>query len=219
DEWQYVGKVDYTLSNKHSVFGRYIGTSQFTPPPFSLEAAQKVLLVTSRGGRDNLAQTVTLGENFVINSATLNQVRFAYNRTDIHRTSTDFFSAPEVGINTYSYMPHYMLLTITGGFQLGGGTESESTFTTPLWQVSDDYTIVHGGHQFGFGATYSSWKSLSLANVRSPGQFSVDGTITGLGLADFMLGRLGGNGLVQAAPNTLDMEAKSFGVYGQDTWR
>jgi hypothetical protein len=111
DEWQQVAKVDFTMSDKHSLFGRYIATSQFTPPPFSLEAAQQNLLVTRIGGRDNLAQTFTLGENYVINSSTLNAVRFAYNNTDIHRTSTDFFSAPDVGINIYSYMPNYMLLT------------------------------------------------------------------------------------------------------------
>jgi hypothetical protein len=219
DEWQQVAKVDYTLNDKHSIFGRYIATSQFTPPPFSLEAAQENLLVTRIGGRDNLAQSFTLGENYVINSSTLNAIRFAYNRTDIHRTSTDFFSAPDVGINIYSYMPNYMLLNITGGFQLGGGTESESTFTTPLWQISDDLTLVRGSHQFGFGGTYASWKSLSLANVRSPGQFTIDGSITGLGLADFLLGRLGTNGLVQAAPNTLDMESQSLGLYAMDTWR
>jgi hypothetical protein len=219
DEWQQVAKVDYTMGEKHSLFGRYIATSQFTPPPFSLDAAEQSLLVTRIGGRDNLAQSFTLGENYVINSSTLNAIRFAYNRTDIHRTSTDFFSAPDVGINIYSYMPNYMLLGITGGFQLGGGTESESTFTTPLWTISDDLTMVRGSHQFGFGGTYASWKSLSLANVRSPGQFTVDGTVTGLGLADFMLGRLGNNGLVQAAPNTLDMESKSLGLYAQDTWR
>ena len=77
-----------------------------------------------------------------ISSSTLNSLRFAYNRTDISRTSTDFFSAPEVGINIFSYMPHYMLLTVTNGFQLGGGTESESTFTTPAWQISDDLTLL-----------------------------------------------------------------------------
>ena len=219
DEWQNVAKVDFTMSEKHSLFGRYIATSQFTPPPFSLEAAEQNLLVTRIGGRDNLAQSFTLGENYVINSGTLNAVRFAYNNLDINRTSTDFFSAPEVGINIYSYMPHYMLLNITGGFQLGGGTESLSTFDTPSWQISDDLTLVRGSHQFAFGGNYASWKSLSLANVRSPGQFTVDGTITGLGLADFMVGRLGTNGFVQAAPNTLDMEQKSLGLYAQDTWR
>src|SRR6185503_18775540 len=219
DEWQYVAKVDYTLNQKHSVFGRYIGTSQLTAPPFSLDAAEKNLLVTRIGGRDNLAQTVTFGENYVISNTTLNQVRFAYNRTDIHRTSTDFFSAPEVGINVYSYMPHYMLLSVTGGFQLGGGTESESTFTTPAFQISDDVTLIRGDHQFAMGANMARWSSLSLANVRSPGQFTIDGTVTGLGLADFLTGRLGNAGLTQAAPNTLDMQQSYLGIYAQDTWR
>ena len=100
------------------------------------------------GGRDNFAQSFTLGENFVISPTTLNSVRFALNRTDIHRTSTDFFSAPEVGVNIYSYLPHYMLLTVTNGFQLGGGTEVESTYATNAWQVSDDVTLVRGSHQF-----------------------------------------------------------------------
>jgi S1-C subfamily serine protease len=39
--------------------------------------------VTRTGGRDNLAQSFTLGENFVISPTTLNSVRFALNRTDI----------------------------------------------------------------------------------------------------------------------------------------
>ncbi len=220
DERQFVGKLDYQWSTKHSIFGRYIATNVVTPPPFSLAAAEQNLLVTRQGGRDNLAQTFTVGENFVINPTTLNAVRFAFNRTSIHRTSTDFFSAPEVGINIFSYMPHYMLLTVTNGFQLGGGTESQSTFKTNAWQISDDVTLVRGSHQFAVGANVARWTSLSVANVRSPGQLAVDGAATGLGLADFLTGKLAGtNGLQQAAPNTLDMQQTYLGLYAQDSWR
>jgi hypothetical protein len=219
DEWQQVSKVDYQVNQKHRVFARYIGTKQFTTPPFGLPAAQQNLLVTRTGGRDNFATAVTGGDDFVISSTTLNSVRFAFNRTAISRTSTDFFSAPEVGINIYSYMPHYMLLTVSNGFQLGGGTESLSTFNTNEFQVSDDLTLVRGDHQFAFGGSIAHWGSLSLANVRSPGQLTIDGSQTGLGLSDFLLGRMGVNALVQAAPNTLDMMQTYFGAYAQDTWR
>jgi hypothetical protein len=225
NEGQYVAKLDYQVNSKQSFFGRYIATKQFVPPPYSLPAAENNLLVTRIGGRDNLAQSVTLGENFVLSAATLNAVRFAFNRTAISRTSSDFFSAPEVGINIFSYMPHYMLLTVgtaganPTGFQLGGGTESLSTFTTNEWQLSDDLTMVRGPHQFAFGANFAHWTSLSLANVRSPGQLSIDGTQTGTPLSDFLLGRMGTNALIQAAPNTLDMAQTYLGVYGQDTWR
>src|SRR4029077_17678452 len=102
--------------------------------------------------------------NWVLSNTTLNSVRFAFNRTSIHRTSTDFFSAPEVGINIYSYMPHYMLLSVTKEFSLGGGTESESHFSTNAWQVSDDVTLVRGAHQYAVGVNLAHWTSLSLAN-------------------------------------------------------
>jgi hypothetical protein len=221
DEGQTVAKVDYQLNQKHRIFSRYIATKVFTAPPFSLDEAQQNILVTRIGGRDNLAQTFAAGEDFVISSTTLNAVRFSFNRTAISRTSTDFFSPQEVGVNIFSYMPHYMLLNVTpNGFQLGGGTESLSTFVTNEWSVSDDLTLVRGGHQFAFGGNIAGWKSLSLANVRSPGQLLVDTTTTGSALGDFMIGRLAGaSGLQQAAPNTLDMKEVYLGVYAQDTWR
>jgi hypothetical protein len=219
DEGQYVTKVDYTISNAHSLFGRHIATTQFSPPPYTLESAQQNVLTTRIGGRDNMANTVALGENYVINSSTLNAVRVAYNQTDIRRPNIDFFSPQEVGINSYSYLPHYTLLNVTGGFTLGTGTETPTHIVTPSWQISDDFTLVRGGHQFAFGASLARWSTESHGNVRSPGQFTIDGTQTGLGLADFMLGKMGTNGLVQAAPNSLDMEQRYLALYGQDTWR
>jgi len=219
DEGQYVTKVDFTINNAHSLFGRYIATTQFSPPPYTLESAQQNVLTTRIGGRDNIAHTLTLGENYVINSSTLNAVRVAYNRTDISRPNIDFFSPPEVGINSYSYLDHYTLLNVTGGFTLGTGTETPTNIFTPSWQISDDFTLVRGGHQYAFGGSVARWSTESHGNVRSPGQFTIDGTQTGLGLADFLLGRLGTNGFLQAAPNTLDMKQRYLALYAQDTWR
>ena len=76
---------------------------------------------------------------------------------------------------------------------------------------------MRGHHQYGFGGSVAYWKSLSQANVRSPGQFTFDGSITGLPLADFLTGRL--QSLIQAMPNTLDMKQWYLGLYAQDTWK
>ncbi len=219
DEGQYVTKIDYTMGARHSLFGRHIVTTQFSPAPFTLESAQQNVLATRVGGRDNKVHTFTLGENWVISPTTLNAVRFASNRSDISRPNIDFFSPQDVGINSYSYLQHYMLLNVTGGFTLGTGTETPTNIVTPSWQISDDLTLVRGGHQYVFGGSFARWGTESHGNVRSPGQFSIDGTQTGLGLADFLLGRMGTNALVQAAPNTFDMEQKYLGLYAQDTWR
>ena len=45
-----------------------------------------------------------------------------------------------------------MLLTVTGGFNLGGGTENDAIFHTNTYTFSDDLTMIRGAHQFGFGA-------------------------------------------------------------------
>ena len=141
------------------------------------------------------------------------------NYTDVHRTHEPLgFDAPDLGIKTYTYIEDYLLVSVNnGGFQLGGGTESEARFKTPSFNISDDLTTIRGNHQFGFGGNVAYWTSLSQANVRSPGQFTFDGSITGLPLADFLSGRL--QSLIQATPNSLDMKQLYLGFYAQDTWK
>ena len=216
DEAQYLAKVDAQLSQNHSLFGRYMLTTVSWTPPLQLQPQN--ILVSSLGGRDNKAFAFTAGDTLVLSNNTVNAFRVAYNKTDIHRTHEQIgFSAPDVGVNIYSYLEKYLLVNVTGGgFQLGGGTESEATFQTPSYQISDDLTMVRGSHQYGFGASVAFWKSLSQANVRSPGQFTFNGSLTGLPLADFMTGSL--SQLIQATPNGLDMQQLYVGLYAQDTW-
>jgi len=217
DEQQYIGKVDMQLTPNHSVFGRVIETRVKWTPPLQLQPEN--VLVSALGGRDNKAHALTLGDTMVLTNNTVNAIRVAYNKTDIHRIHEPIgFSATDVGVKMYSYIQDYLLVSVTGGgFQLGGGTESEARFVTPTYQVSDDLTLVRGAHQFGLGGNVSWWKSLSQANVRSPGQFTFNGTITGLPLADFLTGSLAQ--LIQATPNSLDMKQLYLGLYAQDTWK
>jgi hypothetical protein len=217
DDAQYIGKVDVQLSANHSIFGRYMLTTVKLTPPLQLQPDN--LLVSSLGGRDNKAHSFTTGDTMVLSNTTVNAIRFAYNYTDIHRTHEPTgFSAPDLGVRTFSYLDKYALINVAnGGFQIGGGTESEARFTTPSFTVSDDLTIVRGNHQYGMGGSVAFWKSLSRANVRSPGQFTFNGSITGLPLADFLSGRL--QSLIQATPNSLDMQQLYLGLYVQDTWK
>ena len=214
NEMQGIGRIDFQLSQGQNLFGRYMATTYKYDPPFN---QSNNILSTRLGGRDNLAQSLAIGDAMVLGNNLVNNVRFAFNRTAVHRTHSNFFGVEDVGIKTYSYLEDYMLVQVTGAFDLGGGTESEAIFHTNTYSFSDDVTMVRGAHQYGLGVSVALWDSLSRANVRSPGQFQFDGGATGIPLADFMLGRpfL----LQQAAPNTLDMTQKYFGVYAQDTWK
>jgi len=214
DEIQGVGKVDVQLSNRQSVFGRYMATTYVSDPPY---LSSENLLTTRIGGRDNLAQSFTSGHTLILSGDMVNSLRFAFNRTAVHRTNADTFGAPDVGINIFSYMPKYSLVTVNNTFAIGGGTENEARFDTNTFQFSDDLTVVRGAHQFGFGANVARWDSFSEANVRSPGAFTFDGSVTGIPLADFLTGNL--SQFRQAAPNTLDMAQWYGGAYAADTWR
>jgi hypothetical protein len=214
DEKQSIGRIDFQMSQNHSLFGRYMATTYKFEPPY---AASGNVLSTTIGGRDNLAQSLAVGDTMVLSNQLVNNMRFAFNRTAVHRTHVDFFGPNDVGVNSYSYLDDYMLVNVTSGFNLGGGTENDAIFHTNAYTFSDDVTMIRDAHQFGFGASVAFWDSLTRANVRSPGAYTFDGGVTGHGLADFLLGRpfL----LQQSAPNTLDMTQKYIGLYGQDTWK
>jgi hypothetical protein len=77
--------------------------------------------------------------------------------------------------------------------------------------------VVRGNHQFGIGGAVamSDWQTES--NVRSMGPISFNGGVTGLPLADFLLGRV--FEFREATPFRQDIKQPYFALYGQDTWR
>ncbi|MBI2149952.1 MAG: TonB-dependent receptor [Acidobacteria bacterium] len=217
DSHEINGKVDYNVSAKHSVFGRLMVVPESRAVPHNFNPDN--LLNVGAGGADNLGSFYTIGDTYLISPVTINAARLAVNRTAIHRVGPDFFNITELGLNAYSYLPKHTQLSVTGGngFSLGGGTESEATFKTTTYQLSDDINMVRGSHQLSVGGTLSHWRSNSYANVRSTGIYGFNGDVTGLGMADFLLGRP--NSLRQAVPNQLTMSQWYVGLYVQDAWR
>ena len=218
NEIQGVGRGDYQVSDKQTMFARYIATTYTQPIPFTLNSN---ILSTVTGGRDNLAQTYTFGDTYLFSPTTVNSFRAAFDRTAIARSGADDFGPADVGINAFSYTPHYMQISMTAGagFNIGNGTESNSNFRGNTYEIGNDISLVRGAHQIVIGGDVAMWNSASYANVRSPGTYNFDNHLTGLVLSDFMLGALGGAGLDQSAPNTLFTRQEYLGIYAQDTWK
>jgi hypothetical protein len=213
-EGQPIGRIDWQITQNHSLFARYMATTTFWEPAYKNTGN---VLATTLGGRDSDAHSLAIGDSMVLSNTVVNNVRFALNRTNVHRTHAEFFGPAEVGVNTHTYLPNYLLVTLTGAFTLGTGTETDSWYRPNTYSISDDLTMVRGNHQWGFGGavSLSDWKTMS--NVRSAGQFSFDGGVTGLSMADFMLGRV--FEFRQSTPFRLDIKQKYVGFYAQDTWR
>jgi hypothetical protein len=216
-EGQPIARVDWQISQSHSLFGRYMRTTTFWDP--ALVNSDTILSAAGAGagGRDSSSQSLAIGDTMVLSNTVVNNIRFAANRTNVHRTHADMFGPQDVGVNIYTPIPNYMLLSVTGAFAINTGTETDSFYRPNTYSISDDLTMVRGNHQWGFGvsAGLSDWKTRS--NVRSPGVFSFNGFATGLPLADFLLGNV--FEYRQSTPFTLDIKQKYFALYGQDTWR
>jgi Carboxypeptidase regulatory-like domain len=214
NELQTIGKVDYQRSANHSIFGRYLATTYALPPPLHFSSN---LLTSTDAGFDNFAQSYALGDTYLIGPNTVNAFRATVNRTAIAREHEPFFSAREMGVDAYSSLKDYMIVTVTGGFNIGGGTQSHATFRTTAYQAGDDLSLIRGNHQMAFGGSVAQWRTNQYAHVQSVGTYSFTGVDTGLGLADFVLGRL--NSLAQGSETKWATRQNYFGLYGQDTWK
>jgi hypothetical protein len=214
-QWQIPVRVDFQLNPKHSIFGRYLATKQDQTLPYSL--SPKNLLTATGNGTDDLAQSVTFGDTYLVSPTTINSFRFSFNRVGMFHNGPNFFGPSDVGINAFSYLPHTMNLTVTGGPTFGTAVGTNTWLHPTNGTINDDVNLIRGKHQISFGANISRGIIVHLANVRSIGNYAVNGQTTGLGMADFFVGDL--SQLRQSAPNDLDISQWFFGAYAQDTWK
>ena len=159
-----------------------------------------------------------MGDTRVISANTVNNIRFAFNRTTINRQNKDYFQPSDLGIKAYNYSPtKEMLVAVTGGFSIGAATSTRGIAATNTYMFSDDLTVVRGRHQIGIGGAVGRWHSLNNTWARGGGQWNFTGQASGLALADFLLGRV--NTLDQSGLAGVAFYQWYQGLYAQDTWK
>ena len=214
DEGQYVGRSDAQLSANHSIFGRYMATRDKKPSAFGKTSN---VLTTVNPNIDNLAQSLTIGDTKVFGNNMVNGLRFAFNRTAVHRDNDPYFDGADLGVKTYSYVPHQMIVVVTGGFNIAAATATRGIAKNNSFQINDDLTLVRGSHQIALGANVAYFEVEQKAWARGGGQWNFTGAASGLGLADLLLGRV--NTIDQSGLTGIGFYQWYQGLYAQDTWR
>ncbi len=215
NEFQVVSKVDYQQSARHSIFGRYMATSYESPHPYTL-TGNLLTLTTNDGGNDDLAQSYALGSTYLISPNTINAFRLSVNRTVIGRPGVKFFSPGDVGVKAFSYAEGAMVLNITGGFQFSTRTVYAHN-VTDSYQINDDVNLVRGNHQLTFGANLSNFRIYQRCLVSGQGSYVFNGTATGIGMGDFLTGKL--TSLMQVTPILWSSRQNYIAAYLQDVWK
>src|SRR5207249_7497832 len=80
-----------------------------------------------------------------------------------------------------------------------------------MYSMDDDVSVVRGTHQMSFGISLGHGRQGNLAPYVSAHQFQFNGSATGLGLADFMLGRP--SQLITGRTNPHHVNGSSLGLY------
>ena len=215
DEAQTIVRIDHQLTADHSLFGRYMA-SHFTQEP-GYAGGSDSILKTNVVGADDMVHSFTLGQTSVLSSSMVNALRFAVNKVKVDNYQNTFFSPRDIGANIYSYYPGYMSLTITGGFTMYTGTNTNALFFNDTYQVAEDLTLVRGNHQLGIGGNVQYWEGDYTSTSRANGNWIFDGRATGLGLADLMVGRV--TSVEHGGLGKLPVNSWYVGGYAQDSWR
>jgi hypothetical protein len=217
DDHQIVGKTDWQVTPKHSVMGRVLLTLADRPVPYALTPDN--ILSVRTGGRSESASSYAIGDTWLVSPVTVASIRLVASYTNIHRIGAEMFNMGEMGVKGLytGYQPKYSTTNVTNGFNLGGGTENESSIRTFSSALNADVSLTRGTHQIGVGGALHFWDSNSLGNVFSMGVFTFSGNHTGLGLADFLLGRL--TSFRQASPNFNRAKKYSPALYFTDSWK
>jgi hypothetical protein len=221
DNWQLVGKIDWQKSDKHSVFGRVLATRQLTPNGLALS---QNLLRSGATGTDALSTSYAFGDTYLIGSATVQSFRLSINRIRNNQIGNKFFSLCDAGATFYycGNSPTWISgSSISGGFSWGssfGDGDQYLTYWNPTsGQINDDISIVKGSHQLSFGGGALYGKVIEQARFADGGQLRFTGQATGLGMADFLTGRL--TSLFQGQPNKHQATELVLNGYVTDTWK
>jgi hypothetical protein len=214
-EDQYIGRIDYILTAKHALFGRYLITDYSAPAPWE----STNILLTQTPGNEERAQILTFGDTYTFTPTIINSFHASFSRRRIDRgSSPNQINTSALGINAFVADPHALYTVVTNSFQTGCGTCDIGVFNVNSFQVADDVDLIHGKNQFAFGVNVLR-SQLNVLNPKNP-EFQFAGLGSASPLADFLLGFTsapGSSGFSSNAPQTQQERASYPGLYAQDT--
>ncbi|OLC78963.1 MAG: hypothetical protein AUH72_15195 [Acidobacteria bacterium 13_1_40CM_4_65_8] len=213
DEDVFTTKIDYTVSGSHTVFGRLQFNKFDSPTNYDGKAAMSFTTSAFK----NRVYAFALGDTKLFGNNIVNAFHATINRGNYGKEYVPLFDYSDLGVKATPVMTDYMRLSVTGGFSVMGPGALPTLTPTWTYQVADDLSVIRGRHQFGFGANYIQTKYDSTSFLAAAGNTTFTGQSTGLGLADFLLGRAAS--FSAGTLTGVHVQSRYIGLYAQDSWR
>lgn len=218
-------KIDWQLSEKDHLFGRYSQQDVENPTTETY--------VLANNGITNFSyplKNAVVNWNRIISSNIINEARAGFSYFPINQG----FSNP-TGKNlpqTFGIpgSPSTFLPALVGAFgntaTIANNLGASNVFADTVIQISDSLIISHSAHEFHAGFQFNRYRDNFLypGNEGLAGQFGFNGQYTSLagsggsGLADFLLGLPNNLGIGQGVGNR-HVNNSYYSAYFQDNWR
>jgi hypothetical protein len=225
---QYLGRVDYNISERDRLFGTY---QFYDQPTISYSFVPDLFGSTYQRVGTNIA----LEETHTISPTAINTARFGYNRS--------IFFNSQLGVGSQDWTSYFGLLnlnpplsqnsppyiSISQSVSLGNPYAPQGA-TQNLFQFADELDLTRGSHTIKAGAEVNriqlngNWTLYNSGLLTFNGQYTSNHAASsalftqGLGLADLALGfpnsAVGGRGSTVAAFRETDVAG-----YVNDSWR
>jgi Carboxypeptidase regulatory-like domain/TonB dependent receptor len=219
-------KIDYILSSKDHIFGRW---SQMDLRQDSLSS----LPVSNAGageGIDEPVRNAVASWTHSFSASLQNEARIGFNAVRFNQRLTPTSGlgniSEQLGIAGGNFQaPGLLGINISGN---GSGADPSlglqnliQIFHTTQAQIEDNFTVSHGRHTFrtGFQFVRERQNYIYPGNNGALGFMNIN-TLTGSGLADFWLGNVVSGNRDTGGAATLDqLRGSILGFFGQDDWR
>ncbi|HYR84365.1 MAG TPA: TonB-dependent receptor [Terriglobia bacterium] len=216
DEYIPIGKVDWQISDKHSLFGRFEMARLTTPSDYD---GQSILSI-SQPDYYRHAKTFVLGDTYSISPTMVSSFRGSVLRTVNDKTLPDIFSFSDIGVKGTvlpDNFPKIALISVSGAFSVLSAPATPSISNSTAYMLADDLSWIRGTHQVGLGVSHVHNMMNYTSATAAPGTMAFTTVNTGLALGDFMIGKA--NSFTQSRISGEWFRQNFFSLYLQDTWK
>jgi hypothetical protein len=176
--YQSLGRLDYRLSGKQSLFGRYAYYVNNTDNGSTNGSYLPSPIVAKRYDSFG-SQSAVLGHTYIFSSSTINELRLAITRTTFPFVVANYNQDWPARLGFPSNVPGFVFPTITGtGLPAVNGQVGQRNTGNP--QVIDTMTLIHGRHNLRLGFVWASSQANNSQLTTPSGNFTFSSALTNL---------------------------------------
>ncbi|MBK5255593.1 MAG: TonB-dependent receptor [Vicinamibacteria bacterium] len=207
------GRLDYRLSNKHQMLGRFLWSHTQAATPRTVQPADQLAIAK--------LMDIMVSDTYAFSPNAINQARFSVNKIDAQPAVTSGLTNSAYGINVKNTNPLAVGLPSVGISGFPGLGDPQQPFVqrnNDVYQITDDFSWLRGRHSMKFGLDLRQ-EHMFIAFINRPnGDFTFSGAISGSAFGDFLLG-YPAQFRATTQQGIQDGKGRTYSGYAQDEFR